>query len=88
MNVTINIPDELQRRIKARSAMEERTVREVTTEIYRGWLGEEPSDSGPGPEVDNLETSWLSGWEALGRRIVKELADARTTQQILLDDRR
>lgn len=88
MKTTINIPDELYRRVKARTAMEGRTVREVTTELYRRWLEEESADLGAGSETSDPETSWLSGWEELGRRISEDAVDPRTTRQILLDDRR
>jgi hypothetical protein len=38
MKATIEVPDDLYRRVKARSAMEARTVREVTVSLYRDWL--------------------------------------------------
>lgn len=39
MNATIEVPDELYREVKARSALEGRTVREVTVSLYNDWLG-------------------------------------------------
>lgn len=41
MKATIEIPDELYRQVKAKSALEGRAVREVTIELYRAWLKQE-----------------------------------------------
>ena len=38
MKVTLDIPDELYRRVKARSAMEGRPVRSVSVELFESWL--------------------------------------------------
>jgi len=38
MKTTIDMPDDLYRRVKAKSALEGRTVREVTADLYRVWL--------------------------------------------------
>jgi hypothetical protein len=86
MKVTIDVPDELYRQVKARTALEGRTVREVTTELYRGWL----EDEGPEPDTASRERAkaWLDGWDELGRRIAESPEDPRTTREILLDDRR
>ena len=40
MNATIDIPDELYRRVKARTAQEGRRIREVTADLYLQWLDE------------------------------------------------
>jgi hypothetical protein len=37
MKATIEIPDELYRRVKARSALEGLTVREVAVTLFRTW---------------------------------------------------
>jgi hypothetical protein len=44
MKTTIDIPDELYRKVKAKSALLGKPVREVTVELYRQWLedGEAP----------------------------------------------
>jgi len=39
MKATFDIPDELYRRVKARSAMEGRPVRAVAVELFEKWLG-------------------------------------------------
>ncbi len=45
MKATIDIPDEIYRRVKARSAVEGRRIREVATELFSQWLQD------PGPET-------------------------------------
>ena len=41
MKATIEIPDELYRQVKAKSALEGRAIREVTIELYQAWLKQE-----------------------------------------------
>ena len=43
MKTTMNLPDDLYRRVKAKSALEGKAVREVTIELYRAWLGDAPA---------------------------------------------
>lgn len=38
MKATIDIPDELYRRVKAKSALEGRPVRAVAIELFRAWV--------------------------------------------------
>jgi len=38
MKATIEIPDELYRRVEAKSALERRAVREVTVELYQRYV--------------------------------------------------
>jgi len=40
MKATIEVPDELYRRVKAKTAMQGRAIREVTVELYQKWLDE------------------------------------------------
>ena len=40
MKATIEIPDDLYRRVKAKSAIEGQPVREVVMHLFQGWLGE------------------------------------------------
>lgn len=57
MKATIQIPDDLYRRVKAEAALRGRTIRDVTTELYRRWLRE-----GEGAGVGQHPTEWLRGW--------------------------
>lgn len=59
MKTTLDIPDQLYRRVKAEAALRGLTVREVTTELYRRWLREgRPGDAPEAP--DDWLRSWLS----------------------------
>lgn len=40
MKATIDIPDELYRRVKAKSALEGLAVREVATTLFYAWVGD------------------------------------------------
>ncbi len=66
MKVTIDIPDDLYRQIKADAALRGLTVREVTTRLYRRWLREGESE-----EPRETPAAWLRSWldaadEAIG----------------------
>lgn len=43
MKATIDIPDELYRKVKAKSAEEGRKIRDVTIELFQGWLAGLPA---------------------------------------------
>ncbi len=55
MKATIEIPDDLYRRVKAKSAMEGRTVRAVAVELFQRWT--EAAESG--------EASFVSSYDAM-----------------------
>lgn len=40
MKATIDIPDELYRQVKAKSALEGRPLRYVAIELFQSWLGQ------------------------------------------------
>lgn len=50
MKATIDVPDDLYRRVKARSALEGRSVRDVALELFKRWLGE----AGPGVDQSRI----------------------------------
>lgn len=54
MKATIDIPDELYRKVKAKSALEGRAVREVTIELYRQWVEGRVVTAQPGPTAYDL----------------------------------
>lgn len=90
MKATIDVPDALYRRVKARAALEGRSVRDVSVELFEGWLA--AAQTGPGG-VDEAErpaaaADWLRRWDALGARIDESALDGRSTREILLTDRR
>ncbi len=77
MKATIDIPDELYRRVKARSALEGRRIREVTIELYRGWLEGEPARS------DMQADQWLADWFRLADDTLKDAPTKSTARSIL-----
>lgn len=90
MKATIDIPDTLYRQVKARSAMEGRSVRDVTIELFRGWLalgGPAAVSERAGDRIDAAET-WLASWEEVGARVERAAVEERTTRDILTADRR
>jgi hypothetical protein len=85
MKATIDIPDHLYRRVKARAALEGRAVREVTIELYTEWLGEGGPGSAPGAtEMD----AWLARWADLGGQVRAASVDDRPTSEIITAERR
>jgi hypothetical protein len=52
MKATFDIPDDLYRRVKARSAVEGRPLRSVAVELFQNWLSVTPAE--PKPEDDSL----------------------------------
>ena len=42
MKATIEFPDDLYRKVKAKSALEGRSVRAVALDLFRAWLRETP----------------------------------------------
>jgi hypothetical protein len=89
MKATVEIPDGLYRRIKARSALDGRTVRDVTIELYERWLAEAGQADAP-DVVDRPSAAamWVQRWKALDERIGAAPADQRTMRDTLIADRR
>lgn len=58
MKATIDVPDELYRRVKARSALLGKAVREVTIELYERWLAGE-SETAPARDPERWLRDWL-----------------------------
>ena len=68
MKATLEIPDELYRRVKARSAMEGRPVRAVAVDLFQKWLEEKPEPALEPTELDEEKMPWL----AITRKYVRE----------------
>ena len=72
MKTTIDIPEELYRRVKVRSAMEGRPLRSVTLELLQNWLEAAPLEaSPPAPSVLTQAELDAAPWLAITRRYVK-----------------
>ncbi|MFN8526006.1 MAG: hypothetical protein U0821_23130 [Chloroflexota bacterium] len=84
MKATIEIPDDLYRRVKAKSALEGRRVREVTISLYRTWLGESQPATAP---ASAAEDTWLDDYLRLAARLAKGAPDGPTASEILDADR-
>lgn len=82
MKATIDIPDEIYRRVKARSAMLGLAVREVTIELYQRWLGE-TQGAGQAPSSDE----WLDEWLRTGDAVLRDAPEGPTATEILHRDR-
>ena len=71
MKATLEIPDELYRRVKARSAMEGRPVKTVAVELFQKWLEEKPAvlpeKVNPLPDLDLEKMPWLK----IARKYIK-----------------
>ncbi len=82
MKATIDIPDELYRRVKARSAMLGRAVREVTIELYQHWLGDVPATTSA-----RSHEQWLDEWMQLGDSLLQHVPEGPTATDMLAADR-
>jgi len=82
MKVTIDLPDDLYRQVKSKAALEGRTVREVTTELYRYFLRDTH-------EVDATQSAgeWLDEWVALGDEALKNAPAEPTGTDVVSADR-
>ncbi len=87
MKATIDIPDDLYRRVKARAALDGRAVREVAIELFTEWVGVRESVTGAGARP-LTGAEWLARWEELGAETARLGIDPRTTREILEADRR
>lgn len=85
MKATIDVPDALYRRVKARAALDGRAIREVTIELYERWLEE---SAGPEADVPLTGAEWLAGWQELGKEIQRASIDPRPLSEIILSERR
>ena len=82
MKVTIDLPDDLYRRAKARAALLGRTVREVTIELYGQWRGDIP-----GPGTGQSAEQWLDEWQGLGTSLLAGAPDGPTASDVVRADR-
>ena len=68
VKATIDIPDELYRRVKARSAMEGRPLRSVAVELLQDWV-KTPLPKPPGDP--GLDAQGAPPWLAITRRALQ-----------------
>ncbi len=65
MKATIDVPDDIYRRVKAKTALQGRAIRDVTIELYQRWLVE--SEDGPSsvPVGKESESPLVSAYEMM-----------------------
>lgn len=82
MKTTLNIPDELYREVKAKSALEGRAVRDVTVELYTAWLGR-----GEKTSANAASAEWLEDWIRMGAAARSRRRSGPSATEALLKDR-
>ena len=82
MKTTIDIPDDLYRKVKAKSALEGRAVREVTIELYREWVEDNPQ-----PDSVDTKLQRLEAWFKMADDAIKNAPPGPTAREILEEDR-
>jgi hypothetical protein len=95
MKTSIDIPDDLYRQVKAKSALEGRAVREVATELFAAWVQAENHLFSPAAVADArgeaAAEAWLAEWERVSADIttaMRALPDGPTLVEQLNADRR
>lgn len=83
MKTTIDIPEELCRKVKAKSAVQGRRVREVTVDLFQRWVGEKPEDQAP----PGSAIAWLDEWLRLGDKLSKQAPPGPSARELLARDR-
>ncbi|NJL18751.1 MAG: hypothetical protein HC901_00015 [Bdellovibrionaceae bacterium] len=78
MKATIDIPDDLYRRVKAKTALKGRSVRDVTIELFQKWVDEEQE------EPSQTSTNWL---DDLLKHAIPANTPGPTAREILEQDR-
>ena len=72
MKATIDVPDDLYRRVKAKSALEAQTVREVTVALYRKWVETPTREVADRPrQKDTATPSWFGAAKRYADRVEK-----------------
>ena len=94
MKATIDIPDDLYRMVKAKSALQGRPIRAVAVELFQRWLDDDPlvpnHSSEPGSSARGRERSpeeWLEDWLRLGEEAFRNAPPGPAAREILEADR-
>jgi hypothetical protein len=66
MKATIEIPDDLYRRVKAKSAIEGQPVRQVVMHLFQGWLGQ--TDELPADKPVRVQGRPAPAWFGAARK--------------------
>jgi hypothetical protein len=69
MKATIDIPDDLYRRVKAKSALRGQAVREVVMNLFQGWIAEEDDPAAAKPVVAEGRPAWFGAARTYAQRV-------------------
>jgi hypothetical protein len=69
MKATIEIPDDLYRRVKAKSALRGQAVREVVMDLFQGWIAEEDDTTAAKPVVTDRRPAWFGVARTYAQRV-------------------
>ena len=80
MKATIEIPDELYRKVKAKSALQGRPIRAVTVELFERWLDDDATATlNPAQALDD--------WFRLADDVMQDAPPGPTARELLEQDR-
>lgn len=90
MKTSLDLPDNLYRRVKSKSALEGRAVREVATALFSAWVeGRVTADfATPGAGTGDAQREWLARWGELAARVTEATGGASGLAEQLGQDRR
>jgi hypothetical protein len=97
MKTTVEIPDELYRKLKAKAALQGKKLKAIAISLFEQWVSEAEEEpplvlnsplSGELAERQKVAEAWLQEWQAIGREVQEKSVDPRSTVDILLADRR
>lgn len=92
MKTTLEIPDALYRRVKAKSSLSGQPVRAVTQQLYELWLDGhvslDDSEGADANEADAWKRKWVRETASLAEKIERKSAEGRLGRDLLKDDRR
>jgi hypothetical protein len=76
----VEIPDELYRQVKAKSALRGQAVREVVVSLFQGWIAEQEDEAAARPAVAEGRAAWFGAARAYARRVKRhDLAAVRAS---------
>ena len=93
MKTSLDLPDDLYRRVKSKSALEGRAVREVATALFTAWVdGKVPAVEGTTLENSSSEPDpaalWLERWRELTAEVGRSIDGTPGLTEQLDHDRR
>jgi len=89
MKTSIDLPDDLYRRVKSKSALEGLAVREVATALFAAWVDGRIADVPTEPAISGEATAdWKARWQALGAAVAQSTGTDTTLVDQLRADRR